>query len=924
MESKRLSAYIKSAMLPSEPESSDLLHHQYPDAADQSAMMRELHNELINRLGGQLAALPAKERDEQKHEDQFKEALLQQEIDDRKEANDENQEDENVCRVCRCEATETQPLFHPCLCRGSIKFVHEDCLTQWLKTRGSTKCELCGHMFSFEPVLAPNAPHDITLSDVLTWVLTKASKLTPTIGRFVLAVVVWIGLVSVVTAWMFKAVWAPSMSQIPDVVMKHALSGSVIADIQTGVIVCAAIVVVSVCIACVRELLRMHDHDNVQNVMMDGNPNLGNGNAVPIMNNPDPAFDFLEDGDDIPLAQWIGLDGPLSYLAVHVLTVLLYNFVFLNAVILLPLTLGRMVLWSFDVNAESVSWKILFAARNWILDFVLTETAPFRVALSSDESLRRFYDSVDFSNIFFLSVGYCAGAAAASVWFVSCVVFDYQSTYAQMLRKTVRYIYVGLKVCLLLSIELACCPVIFGICIDFLTLNLRDLDVKMRKDSVLHAPVSNLILFWLLGFSFMLFISMLASVLRKSIRQEVVDMILRNPDDPEFQPIRELIEIPFLRHIQRLVITIIVYIFLLILGLHLPSRIIVKHFSFILPFQVRFNDPIEMPADILLFHVCFPIVLERFNLSQYVVKLTKLWFSVVSKLVGLSSFLMPSEDPQFFYPTPHNIPHFAVRLVCLSLLGWLTHMGSVVVVFVGPIAIGRFALGLLHSSFLGHDMYAFFIGINVYFGIIWGLIKMVEYFQRFDGDELRTWLRKWILIGAKVSFLSLLVLGIAPLLAGLLFELVIVTPLRVPVNETPLFFVYQDWAMGLVALKVWSRFVVAGVFGDNTWKRNMERVNRQNLEELEVVFVFRDILIPLLYQLAECVAVPYAFSTWIFPSMVSSPILRMVCFRYSFLVYTIFLVIKFFGGYVNHWSSCLRRQVFEDKYVVGKSLRNVN
>ena len=33
---------------------------------------------------------------------------------------------EEICRVCRCEGTPDQPLFHPCLCSGSIKFIHQD------------------------------------------------------------------------------------------------------------------------------------------------------------------------------------------------------------------------------------------------------------------------------------------------------------------------------------------------------------------------------------------------------------------------------------------------------------------------------------------------------------------------------------------------------------------------------------------------------------------------------------------------------------------------------------------------------------------------------------------------------------------------------------------------------------------------------
>eukprot|EP01043_Picozoa_sp_COSAG02_P071196 COSAG02_NODE_12911_length_1473_cov_1.591703_1_plen_307_part_01 len=42
-------------------------------------------------------------------------------------------EEEPVCRICRMEAEEDWPLFFPCKCSGSIKWVHQDCLQTWMK-----------------------------------------------------------------------------------------------------------------------------------------------------------------------------------------------------------------------------------------------------------------------------------------------------------------------------------------------------------------------------------------------------------------------------------------------------------------------------------------------------------------------------------------------------------------------------------------------------------------------------------------------------------------------------------------------------------------------------------------------------------------------------------------------------------------------
>lgn len=47
------------------------------------------------------------------------------------------------------------------------------------------------------------------------------------------------------------------------------------------------------------------------------------------------------------------------------------------------------------------------------------------------------------------------------------------------------------------------------------------------------------------------------------------------------------------------------------------------------------------------------------------------------------------------------------------------------------------------------------------------------------------------------------------MLIGLLFELLVIVPMRVPIDESPVFLLYQDWALGLIFLKIWTRLVSA-------------------------------------------------------------------------------------------------------------------
>ena len=76
----------------------------------------------------------------------------------------------DICRVCRCEGASDRPLFHPCICTGSIKFIHQDCLLQWLKYSKKEFCELCSHRFSFTPIYSPDMPKRLPLSIIFRYV----------------------------------------------------------------------------------------------------------------------------------------------------------------------------------------------------------------------------------------------------------------------------------------------------------------------------------------------------------------------------------------------------------------------------------------------------------------------------------------------------------------------------------------------------------------------------------------------------------------------------------------------------------------------------------------------------------------------------------------------------------------------------------
>ncbi|XP_018331016.1 E3 ubiquitin-protein ligase MARCH8 [Agrilus planipennis] len=61
----------------------------------------------------------------------------------------------DICRICHCEADVGNPLLSPCYCSGSLKYVHQSCLQQWLAASDIRSCELCKFNFILHTKIKP-------------------------------------------------------------------------------------------------------------------------------------------------------------------------------------------------------------------------------------------------------------------------------------------------------------------------------------------------------------------------------------------------------------------------------------------------------------------------------------------------------------------------------------------------------------------------------------------------------------------------------------------------------------------------------------------------------------------------------------------------------------------------------------------------
>lgn len=110
---------------------------------------------------------------------------------------DRAQDEPDSCRICRGEGSPEEPLFYPCKCSGSIKFVHQECLMEWLSHSQKKYCELCKTSFRFTKLYSPHMPKKLP-----TGVFIKRA-----IMHVVSHVFVWLRGLLVGSVWLLCLPW---------------------------------------------------------------------------------------------------------------------------------------------------------------------------------------------------------------------------------------------------------------------------------------------------------------------------------------------------------------------------------------------------------------------------------------------------------------------------------------------------------------------------------------------------------------------------------------------------------------------------------------------------------------------------------------------------------------------------------------------
>lgn len=218
-----------------------------------------------------------------------------------------------------------------------------------------------------------------------------------------------------------------------------------------------------------------------------------------------------------------------------------------------------------------------------------------------------------------------------------------------------------LKVILIISIEMLVFPLYCGLLLNCALLPLfENASVGTRLLFALRHPVLFAFINWFIGTCYMFHFALFVSACRRVLRSGVLYFI-RDPDDPTFHPVRDVLERNVTTQLRKIAFSAMVYGALVICCLGGVVWGIESIFTSVFPIRWATPEPLlEFPIDFLIFNLLAPIV-SRFLLpSKGVEAVFKLWLKHCARGLRLSHFLFGDrqhdEENRRLEKTPSDTP----------------------------------------------------------------------------------------------------------------------------------------------------------------------------------------------------------------------------------------------------------------------------
>ncbi|CAO3631806.1 unnamed protein product [Cunninghamella blakesleeana] len=196
-----------------------------------------------------------------------------------------------------------------------------------------------------------------------------------------------------------------------------------------------------------------------------------------------------------------------------------------------------------------------------------------------------------------------------------------------------------LKVVFFIVIELVIFPLCCGILLDGCTLPLFASATRETRYAFYESnPYSSCFLHWFFGTGFLFGVAVFVALCREIVRPGVI-WFIRDPNDPQFHPIREMIERPTLPLLQKILHSAMMYA-----GLILAAVGTVVYFldytTNIFPLFVPLDTPFStLPLDLLGVQFLLSPLISFLKPRDYAKTILKIWWKWASKQLRLTSFM---------------------------------------------------------------------------------------------------------------------------------------------------------------------------------------------------------------------------------------------------------------------------------------------
>uniref|UniRef100_A0A0L8GUL9 RING-type E3 ubiquitin transferase n=1 Tax=Octopus bimaculoides TaxID=37653 RepID=A0A0L8GUL9_OCTBM len=590
---------------------------------------------------------------------------------------------------------------------------------------------------------------------------------------------------------------------------------------------------------------------------------MGPNNAAQDDNNWNP-IEWDRAAEELTWERLLGLDGSLVFLE-HVFWVVSLNTLFILVFAFCPYHIGHFTLVGLKID-----------------DFVVAS---------------------HFEGLLTALTGYIVFALGLVSLYLLCALVR-----IKRFRRLIGLCYVVVKVKLLVVVEIGVFPLICGWWLDVCSLAMFDATLKERKNSFHLAPGTSMFVHWLVGMVYVFYFASFILLLREVLRPGLL-WFLRNLNDPEFNPIQEMIHLPVYRHVRRFIASVVIFGSTVLLMLWLPVRVIRKVMPQFLPYNAVLNSDAamsELSLELLLLQVVLPALLEQGYIRAWLKGVVRGWTVAMAWLLDLRSYLIGdiALTEQVF---------LLVVFMCITL--FIASLISLVV----PVFIGRKIMAIWMGDAKVHELYTAACGLYM----CWLLLRIATVLYNWIPQGTAVIMKKlkeWAILALESLTIATFLLGVIPLLLGMLFELVIVVPLKVPIDQTPLYFPWQDWALGVLHAKIVCAITM---MGPHWWlKRAIEQVYNDGFRNMNVRFILFKLCAPVIATLGMALAVPYVIGKTIVPALGFNPTVQNIVLRRIYPMLLAMIVMTVASIFQARQFKRLYEHIKNDKYLVGQRLVN--